>query len=126
MLKILLVGLGGSLGAISRYLVSELVARRWSGLAFPVATMSVNILGCLLIGFLAVLAQGSERISDETRVFLIVGLLGGFTTFSSFGHETFSLLEDGHAALAAINVVVQVVVGLLAVWLGVVLARVFL
>ena len=123
MVRILLVGLGGGLGAIIRYLVGEFVARRWSGLSFPVATMSVNILGCLLLGILVGVVEASDRISAETRVFLFIGLLGGFTTFSSFGAETFSLLTDGRTALAVLNVIVQVVVGVLAVWAGVVLAR---
>ena len=128
MWKILLVGLGGGLGAMSRYLVGEFVTRKWSQVGFPIATMSVNIVGCLLIGVLATCAdlRGPglrDGMSPELRVFLIVGILGGFTTFSAFGSETLRLFHAGHSGLALLNVGVQVVVGLAAVWLGALVAR---
>ena len=91
-------------------------------IAFPYGTLVVNILGCFFIGFLSELADVRTLIGAETRAFLIVGILGGFTTFSAFGDETMNLIRDGEAALALVNVGTQVLLGLGAVWLGYTLA----
>jgi len=80
------------------------------------------VIGCFLIGFLSELAQSRSLFSPDTRAFLIVGILGGFTTFSAFGNETMNLLRDGGQALALLNVSAQVLLGLGAVWLGYILA----
>lgn len=118
MLKVLLVGIGGFLGSIARYLMSGYV-QQWSrSISFPYGTLAVNLLGCLIIGFLAQLADARGVFSAESRAFVFVGILGGFTTFSSFGNETMNLLRDGEALLAFANVAVHIVVGLAAVWLG--------
>lgn len=85
---------------------------------FPFGTLAVNIVGCALVGFLAELADQRSAISGETRVFLIVGLLGGFTTFSAFGNETMNLLRDGELWLAGWNIVGHILLSLVAVWLG--------
>lgn len=123
-LRTLVVGAGGFLGASARYLAGGLVYR-YVEAQFPYATFLVNVSGCFGIGFLAVLAEERFAIGPEARLFLMTGVLGGYTTFSTFGYETFTLARDGSYALAALNVVGQVALGLLAVWAGVVAARGF-
>jgi CrcB protein len=116
--KLLWVALGGGLGSVLRYVVSGAV-QDWSGRAdFPAGTLAVNVLGCLVIGLLSQLAEARGALSPEARAFLIVGALGGFTTFSSFGNETMNLWRDGQGGLALGNVGAQLVLGLGAVWLG--------
>lgn len=112
MREFLLVGAGGFLGAVLRYGVS-LGMLRWCG-AFPWATLSINVLGCLLIGALMPAVEGKPY----WLLFLVPGLLGGFTTFSAFGHETWRLVQNGTPVLAAVYVAGSVVAGLGAVWLG--------
>jgi CrcB protein len=90
---------------------------------FPVGTLLVNVIGCLLIGFLNATFNGPIPIRPEYRIALIVGILGGFTTFSAFGWETVSLANEGQSLRAALNVVLSVVLGLVAVWIGVRLAE---
>ena len=85
---------------------------------FPFGTLAVNLVGCALVGFIAELADQRGVLSGETRAFLIVGLLGGFTTFSAFGNETMNLLRDGELWLACGNIVGHTFLGLVAVWLG--------
>ncbi|MBP0120791.1 MAG: fluoride efflux transporter CrcB, partial [Nitrospira sp.] len=89
---------------------------------FPYGTLAVNMLGCLCIGFLSRLCTSSALIGADTQAFLVVGILGGFTTFSAFGNETMNLIREGEAALALLNVGAQVLLGLGAVWLGYTLA----
>ncbi len=124
MTKLLLIGAGGFIGSVLRYVVSGLVQTMSQSIAFPYGTLAVNILGCLSIGFISELADSRALISGDTRVFLIVGILGGFTTFSAFGNETMNLIRDGETALALMNVGAQVLLGLGAVWLGYTLAYV--
>lgn len=123
MTKLLLVGSGGFIGSSLRYLLGGLVHRVAREAMFPWGTMVVNVLGCLLIGLLAGLAEERGVLGSGARAFLLIGLLGGFTTFSSFGLETLQLLRDGQRVAAAANVIGQVVLGLGAVWAGVALAR---
>lgn len=120
MSQLLWVGLGGFVGAIVRYQVS-LWAHRWVAGPFPIGTLTVNVMGCFLIGVLMTRVDHGA-FSPETRVFLGTGLLGALTTFSTFGYETFDLIRDGSPALAAVSVLLNVVVGLLAVWMGIVVA----
>ena len=130
MRHLLAVALGGSLGSVARYLLQGAVQRRageargWAAV-FPWGTLAVNLLGCLAIGFLAVLFEERLAIAPATRTFILIGLLGGFTTFSSFGFETFALLRDGNTLLALANVATSVTAGLAAVVLGAMLARAF-
>lgn len=119
---ILLVALAGALGAVSRYALAGAV-HRWTRAGFPVGTLAVNLLGCLLIGLLMHLVIDRQLLGPAARMALGVGFLGGFTTFSAFGFETFELLRGGSLKLAAFNVVLNVVGGLVAVWIGFVLPR---
>jgi fluoride exporter len=114
--RTLAVGAGGFMGASLRYLVGGLV-HRWLGSSFPYGTFLVNVSGCFAIGVLAALVE--ERMLGPTaRLFWMVGVLGGYTTFSSFGYETISLLREGSDAAAWANVLGQVALGLAAVWAG--------
>ena len=122
MIKLLLIGTGGFIGSILRYLISGSVQAASHSIAFPYGTLAVNVIGCFLIGFLSELAESRSLFSPDTRAFLIVGILGGFTTFSAFGNETMHLLRDGERALAMMNVSAQILLGLGAVWLGYILA----
>ena len=115
--RALLVGLGGFLGSLGRYGVSGL-ALRALGPAFPFGTLAVNALGCFAIGAVMFAAEDRELLSPSARAFLAIGVLGGFTTFSAFGHETLVQLRDGHCGFAAANVAANVILGLVAVWLG--------
>ena len=117
------VGVGGAIGSVARHAVNHLIHERWLTTRFPIATVAVNLVGCFAIGLLAGLLA-SERITlrPHGREFVFVGLLGGFTTFSTFGLDTL-LLSRAHApGQAALNVALQVVGGLIAVsigyWLG--------
>lgn len=119
----LLVGAGGFLGATARYLLGGMVYR-WLPATFPWATFVINVTGCFGIGLLAVLAEERMMIGPGARLFLMVGVVGGYTTFSTFGYETIALLRDGSLAAAALNVLGQVLLGLLAVGAGMATARV--
>lgn len=123
MLPILLVGVGGFLGSIFRYVLSGWVHRILDNPWFPYGTLVVNVTGSLAIGFLAGLADSRSLFSSEARLFVFIGLLGGFTTFSSLTIETFSLTRSAQLLAAAMNVTLQIFLGLLAVWLGNLLAR---
>ncbi|MEW6088163.1 MAG: fluoride efflux transporter CrcB [bacterium] len=118
MFKILLVGMGGFIGSIFRYLLGNWVTRLLNNPEFPYGTFTVNILGCLIIGFLGGVVNLRQGFAPEARLFLFAGILGGFTTFSSFGYETFLLLNNGKIWTAGFNIVSQVVIGLIAVWVG--------
>lgn len=118
MLLILLVGAGGFVGAIMRYLVSGWVQDLSRSLSFPYGTLTVNLAGCLLIGLLAGLSEYRNVLGPETRALLLIGVLGGFTTFSSFSYETIELLRGGETTAAIANVGLQVGSGLVAVWIG--------
>ena len=116
-MKILVVGLGGFVGAIARYGLSGLVHRYAQG-TFPLGTMAVNVLGCLVIGVLMTLVEDRQFLSPNTRLFLTIGLLGSFTTFSTLGYETFELLREGDLRLATANILGNLALGIGAVWLG--------
>jgi CrcB protein len=114
---LLLISLGGVLGALARYGASGLVYRLL-GPGFPYGTLAVNLAGCLAIGAVLYLTQDRPTLSVAARQLVAVGFLGSFTTFSTFGVETFALLRDGDFAAAALNVGASVLLGLGAVWLG--------
>jgi CrcB protein len=118
-----LVGVGGFLGSAGRYLVGGWVHRLVPFASFPFGTLVVNVGGCLLIGVFAGLSDGRQLFAPELRVFLLIGVLGGFTTFSSFAYETLALARDAELARALANVAAQVILGLAAAWLGYALGR---
>ena len=115
----LAIAVGGALGSMARHGVNHLVHTRWLTTRFPAGTIAVNLVGCFLIGVLAGLVA-SDRIALRLhwREFVFVGLLGGFTTFSTFGLDTFLLGRTHSMAQAMVNVMLQVAGGLLAVWAG--------
>jgi CrcB protein len=123
MKAIFLVGTGGFIGSVLRYLISGLVFRVLDKPWFPAGTFAVNVLGCLVIGLLGGIAEQRRIFAPEFRLFVFIGILGGFTTFSAFADETASLVHNGHSAAALLNIALQVIVGLFAVWLGGLLAR---
>lgn len=115
----LAIGLGGALGSMTRHGVNQLVLTRWAAAGYPLGTTLVNISGCLVIGLLAgLIATDRLTLPMTSREFVFVGLIGGYTTFSTFGLETFTLLRGGAMGLALVNVATQVVGGLAAVWAG--------
>jgi len=118
MVKVILVGIGGFAGSILRYLVSGYFQQLAQDSGFPFGTAVVNLAGCLAIGFLAQLAERYGYLTPEARLLIIIGFLGGFTTFSTFVHESMNLLRSGEILAALVNLNVHVVLGLAAVWLG--------
>jgi len=113
-----MVGSGGFLGALARYGLSGLVHRFAPHATFPYGTLVVNLLGCLVIGVLAGLAESRQLFGPEFRTFVLIGILGGFTTFSTFGYETVAMIRDGEQLRAVANVGTHVMLGLALVWLG--------
>ena len=116
--KILWVGFGGFLGSIGRYLLSGYVQHLMRGTGFPYGTLAVNVIGCLFIGFLSHWVEARGFLSPEARLFVFMGLLGGFTTFSTFSNETMSLWQAGDSGAVFANIAAHVVLGLGAAWLG--------
>ena len=121
MAKLVFIAVGGGVGAVARYVVAGWGQGLTAG-AFPLGTLLVNVVGCLVIGWLASVLQGPVLVREEVRMALLVGLLGGFTTFSTFGFETGGLLSDGEWGLAAWNLGLSNGLGLAAVFAGVRLA----
>ena len=117
MLRILLVGLAGLAGTLCRYWLAGAVTRRY-GEAFPYGTLAVNLLGCFAAGLLFHFMQERQTFSETARAVVFVGLLGGFTTFSSYGLQTFTLLREGELGVAALNVFASNLLGLLLVYAG--------
>lgn len=121
--QLLWVGAGGFLGSVGRFVIAGFFNRLSPALAFPIGTLAVNILGCFLIGLLHGLAESRNILGTDTRIFLFIGVLGGFTTYSTFGFESLALLKDGAMLKASANIIIHVFVGLAAVWLGDTLGR---
>lgn len=120
--KVLAIAVGGAAGSVLRFWLSTWV-HSFAGRAFPYGTLAVNVLGCLAMGFLFVLLV--ERLSDDTvlRAGILIGVLGGFTTFSSFSIETFNLIEQGALLRAVANIAASLFLCLGATWAGVILGR---
>ena len=121
-MNILLVGIGGALGSISRYLLGTWIQSLSRSIDFPYGTLAVNLSGCFVIGVLSQLAEARGAFTVEARALIIIGVLGGFTTFSSFGNDTINLLRAGSTLPALANVGANVIFGLGLVWLGRVVA----
>lgn len=120
---ILLVGIGGAVGSIFRYLTNIWVARSFLHV-FPLATLLVNIIGCLLIGFLVGLFDKQQASSRELQYLLITGFCGGFTTFSAFSFENVLLLQS-HTFLALFYIIASILLGIGAVWFGLYISKLF-
>ena len=125
MRELLLVGSGGFIGSVARYLVSGAVTQFTATARFPFGTLAVNVLGCFIIGVLAGIAEQSGTFSANTRLLLFTGVLGGFTTFSSFSADVAALWERGTYAESAIYVLASVVMSIAALLLGLYLVRRF-
>ena len=123
MLIIVLVGAGGLVGSVMRYLVGRWIFTAAGGPWFPYGTLAVNVTGVRETGQQADEEAARQLLNPETRAFLLVGLLGGFTTFSAFGMETVSLMRQGEVAAGLGNVALQVALGLAAVWAGLAIAQ---
>ena len=117
MQKTVLIGIAGLIGTLARYWLSGLVARHY-GETFPWGTILVNVIGCFLAGSVFYLSEERFLLNPIVRSAVLIGLLGGFTTFSSFGLQTFTLMRDGHFALATVNLTVSNLLGLAMVWVG--------
>jgi fluoride exporter len=123
MRHLLLVGIGGFLGSIGRYYLGGAVLRATGAARFPWGTLVVNVVGCLFIGLLGGLAERRHLFDAATRLFLLTGVLGGFTPFSAFAYETYFLGREQAWVAAAANIGLQLVLGLFALGLGHQLAR---
>jgi fluoride exporter len=118
------VAAGGAIGSVARYVLAGLV-HRYTSAFFPYGTFAVNTIGCMLFGLFFGLTEQRFAVSPTVRAFLLIGVLGGFTTFSSYAFESFQLMRDAQYLRASVNVAGQVVLGLVCFWLGYMANRVF-
>jgi CrcB protein len=114
---ILFIGIGGAIGSVLRYLTSVMVSKYWAN-HFPLATFITNILGCFILGLLIGLLEKNNLANSNLKWFLVTGFCGGYTTFSTFGFENYSLFQSNNSILAFIYIAMSVLVGIFAVWLG--------
>jgi len=122
-MNILIIGIGGFVGAVSRYGLALWIGQRW-GRAFPLGTFVINVSGSFLIGLLMTLMAERFTVNPQWRLLLVVGFLGAYTTFSTFEYETGALLKDGEWTFAMLNIILSVVAGFAALKLGEVIAKV--
>lgn len=122
MLQLFAIAVGGAIGAVLRFGLSTSVYR-WLGRDFPYGTLTVNVIGSLLVGFLATLFIDRLMLSVEWRTAILVGFIGAFTTFSTFSLETLALMENGEPLRALLNILLSVVLCLSATWIGLTLGR---
>ncbi len=122
MLDLIVVAIGGAIGSVSRYMLGNFITKNYHG-NFPIGTFAINILGCFLMGiFMSSLIQ-REMVDTTWRLFLCVGLLGGFTTFSSFGYEAITMLSQGKTMMAGMYAGCSVVAGLVSAITGMMVAK---
>ena len=124
MMNVLVIGIGGFVGAVARYGIAVWIGQRW-GRSFPLGTFVINVSGSFLIGLLMTLMAERFTENPQWRLLLVVGFLGAYTTFSTFEYETGALLKDGEWLFAGLNVVLSVIVGFVALKLGEVMAKSF-
>ena len=122
MSRYLAVVIGGGAGALARYVAASAIMTRFGG-KFPLGTLVINVTGSFLIGFLMTMLTERFQIDPRWRLLLVVGFLGGYTTFSSFEWETYTAVRDGGLRTGMLNIVSSIMLGYIAVWLGVMLAR---
>jgi len=122
LIRYLLVLIGGGVGALARYVAASAIMTRFGG-KFPLGTLVINVTGSFLIGFLMTMLTERFQLDPRWRLLLVVGFLGGYTTFSSFEWETFTSVREGALWAGMLNVVSSVMLGYVAVWLGVMLAK---
>ncbi|MGE5893139.1 MAG: fluoride efflux transporter CrcB [bacterium] len=123
MANVLIIGMGGFIGAIARYVVAVWIGQNW-GRSFPLGTFVVNVSGSFLIGLLMVLFTEKFMVNPQWRLFLVVGFLGAYTTFSTFEYETGSLMGDGEFLIALLNIILSVVLGYVGMKMGEVVAKI--
>ncbi len=116
--RLIFVGLGGFVGAILRYLVSGFAQDISNSISFPFGTLTVNVIGCFFLGFLTRLFENQVMVSPEIRLMILVGILGSFTTFSTFNNETLNLIQEQKIFFALINISLQLILGLSAGFFG--------
>ncbi|HEY7182461.1 MAG TPA: fluoride efflux transporter CrcB [Blastocatellia bacterium] len=124
MSKLIMVALGGAIGASARYWLGSLINSRLP-IQFPLGTFVINVTGSFIIGFFLTLVTQRITVHPNWRLLIAVGFVGAYTTFSTFEFETLKLIEEGSVVSAALNVVLSLIVGFIAVWLGVTAARKF-
>ncbi|MGV6945354.1 fluoride efflux transporter CrcB [Sphingobacterium kyonggiense] len=122
MKEVLMVGLGGAAGSILRYLSTQFVQKYYNG-HFPLATFTINVIGCLLIGVLIGYFSKTQLLQNEWKLLLITGFCGGYTTFSAFASENLNLINNNQIGLALFYIALSVFLGIGAVWLGLLLSR---
>jgi CrcB protein len=121
-MRYLLILIGGGAGAVARYVAASAIMTRFGG-KFPLGTLVINVTGSFAIGFLMTVLTERYKLDPAWRLFLVVGFLGGYTTFSSFEWETYTSIRDGGFWAGIVNVVASVVIGYVAVWAGAILGR---
>lgn len=121
---IILVGIGGGLGSIFRYLTSVFTAKYFQT-SFPLGTFAVNIIGCLIVGILLGLFERQQLTSPDLKFLFITGFCGGYTTFSAFASENISLFQSGNSLTAFVYIATSVIISLFTVWLGLSLSKIF-
>lgn len=121
-MNILIIGIGGFVGAVSRYSLALWIGQRW-GRTFPLGTFLINVSGSFLIGLFMTLMVERFTVNPQWRLLLVVGFLGAYTTFSTFEYETGALLKDGEWTFAMLNIILSVVAGFVALKLGEVIAK---
>jgi len=122
MTKYLIIALGGAIGSMLRFWAGGYVGGRW-GTRFPYGTFVINVTASFLIGFIMTILAERTHLSPSWRYLLVIGFLGGYSTFSSFEYETFRVFEDGEFLIAAVNIALSVGVGFVAVWIGAITGR---
>ncbi|GEO10772.1 fluoride efflux transporter CrcB [Segetibacter aerophilus] len=116
--NLILIGLGGALGSIVRYLVSLYVSKQFSSMAFPYGTFAVNVIGCVIIGIVYGMSERFHWLTPTLRLFLVTGFCGGFTTFSAFAYENLQLLQSSNYTGFALYTTLSFIVCIIAVFLG--------
>ena len=125
MAELIFIGFGGFLGAIARYAAGNYIHNKLEIHDFPIGILIVNIIGCYIIGVLSGIVETKDIFNENFRSLVFIGLLGSFTTFSTFSKDTFSMITQGNFGFAFLNIIISVLMGLVFVWLGYQTAKFF-